>query len=668
MKPLRDDEPRQIGPYRVLAELGEGGMGRVLLAAADDGRLVALKVMRAHLLHDDRFRFRFRREVLTSREVAASPWTAAVVASDEHAPEPWLASEFFHGPTLAEAVDANGPLDEAAARRLMHGLVAALAEIHGYGVVHRDLKPSNVILTEDGVRVIDFGIARVPGASGSATTVTETGALIGAPAFMSPEQITKRPLGPATDLFSLGTTVITAATGANPFEADTLFAIMSGVVHRDPDLSGLPEGLRALVGPCMRKDPEERVTAPELLARVGEPLAGPWPPGVAALDERRRAEVADLARRHGWDTRVRPDRTAFMFGPGFVAAEEVTGADATTFAYGPTPPPGSYSTTPPGGSDPSSPAPPGGPGVAPGGPPPPAPKPDRSALYKALATIAAVVLAGIVILPGLDGGGGDPTIGSDGETPAYDTESEDAYDADADWADDPTGAPADPVDDAAVGDCFWDYGDEDTADLEPSSCEDGSFEVVEVFHGTTDLDSCDGVDDVSTSVSSSSGDLVLCLSYLHTHGEIYHADVGECVYGRPDGDAWYFIDCRTGAFEVLERLEGESDAEACAESTYFNHWYAFTASESYLDVVLCLSMIYPDDIGYAELDNCMSMTGDPDGGDADYAFSDCDGANVYVTGRTDEYDAGWWCGDDGWSTWRSDDFPDHAYTVCWRYL
>jgi serine/threonine protein kinase len=161
MKPLRDDEPREIGPYRVLAELGEGGMGRVLLAAAGDGQLVALKVMRPHLLHDPQFRYRFRREVITSREVAASRWTAAVLASDEHAPEPWLASEFFHGPTLAEALSANGPLDEASARRLMHGLAAALAEIHSYGVVHRDLKPSNVILTEDGVRLIDFGIARI---------------------------------------------------------------------------------------------------------------------------------------------------------------------------------------------------------------------------------------------------------------------------------------------------------------------------------------------------------------------------------------------------------------------------------------------------------------------------------------------------------------------------
>ncbi|MCD0444454.1 serine/threonine protein kinase [Glycomyces sp. A-F 0318] len=660
MKPLRDDEPREIGPYRVLAELGEGGMGRVLLAAASDGRLVALKVMRPHLLHDDRFRFRFRREVLTSREVAASRWTAAVVASDEHAAEPWLASEFFHGPTLAEAIAASGPLDEAAARRLMHGLASALAEIHAHGVVHRDLKPSNVILTEDGVRIIDFGIARAPGAGDGDTTVTETGALIGAPAHMSPEQITMRPVGPPTDLFSLGTTVIAAATGANPFDAEALFDIMSKVVHADPDLDALPAGLRTLVEPCLVKDPGERITAAELLARIGEPLAGPWPPGVAALDEMQRVEVASVAERLGWETRVQPDRTVLMYGPGFVRAD--TGV--------PTGPTIRYPTGPTAQYPPGAPVSGAGPVLRPG-PVPPAPsRPDRTVLYSVLAVVAVVALASLLFLIDRPGARDDP-----GTTAADSSEDADAgsdwdggTETDTDPVETTPDAVADPVADAVVGDCFHDYGGEDEADLEAASCGDGTFEVIDVYHDTTDLSLCDGLDDLTTSVADSGSRTVLCLSYRHSYGDAYHAEVGECVFG-PDDDVspWYRIDCQTGAFEVLERLPGESDQDACTESTYYNHAFWFTTDQTYLDVLLCLRFIYPDDAGYAAVDNCMYMDGDPEDG-ANYWFSDCDGANVYVTGRTDEYEASGFCGDDGWTTWSSPDFAAHTYTVCWRYL
>lgn len=669
MRPLRDEEPRRIGPYRVLAELGEGGMGRVLLAAAGDGQLVALKLMRAHLLHDAQFRFRFRREVITSREVAASRWTAAVLDSDEDAPEPWLASEFFHGPTLAEAIGANGPLDEPASRRLVHGLAAGLADVHRHGVVHRDLKPSNVILTEDGVKIIDFGIARVPGPQGD-ETITETGALIGAPAYMSPEQITKRPVGPPSDLFSLGTSVITAGTGQSPFDAESLFDIMSKVVNGRPDLRALPVSLRPLVEACMDKDPDRRVTAAELLARVGEPLAGPWPPSIAALEARQRSEVADLARRNGWDTRVRPDHTVVMFGPGFVPAGEPIPEGPTVVqdaaqdgadAGGPIPE-GPTTPYPPGGPFPGDvPYPPGGPV------PPAAPKPDRSGLYVALAVAAVVALAAFVYLLG-EGDSDDPQAGSGAGDETEETSTYDDSEWDAETTAESEPEEPDPIGDAEIGDCFYDYGGESEADLEPAYCDDGTFEVVDVFYGTTDLSSCDYTDRVTTRVSSSAHDLVLCLSYRHGYGDAYHAEVGECVFGPEEADSdWYVIDCQTGAFKVLERMRGESDMDLCTDSTYYNHAFWFTTSEAYLDVLLCLQFIYPDDMGYAELNNCMYMSGDPAAG-ATYTFSDCDSANVYVTGRTDEFEASGFCGNDGWSTWASSDFAVHKYTVCWRYL
>jgi eukaryotic-like serine/threonine-protein kinase len=455
---------------------------------------------------------------------------------------------------------------------------------------------------------------------------------------------------------------------------------MNRVVNGDPGLERLPEALRYLVEPCLRKQADQRVSAAELVLRIGEPLAAPWPPAVAAIERAQRAEVDDLARRHGWDTVVRPDRTVVAYGPGFAAAGP---SEPATISYSPVPPvsypsaPQGYSPVPPSpayapsnpGYAPSGAPVPGGPVLPPGGPylPPQVDKPDRTVLYAVLAVLAVVVIALIVVLPNLgDDGGEDPDLTISEGADVNETGDDSGLGGEET---DPVDAETDPVVNAVVGDCFWDNGDETTADLEPSSCEDGSFEVVDIYYDTTDLSSCDGVDDLTSSVSSPEGNLVLCLSFLHANGEAYHAQVGECVFGPNDSvSEWYPIECQEGAFEVLERLDGVSDPASCSESAYYNQNYTFTTSQAYLDVVLCLSMIYPDDMGYATQDDCMSMSGDPDAGTALFTFADCDSANTYVTGRIDEYDNRDWCGDDGWSTWESYDFPEHAYTVCWRYL
>ncbi|WP_234104620.1 protein kinase domain-containing protein, partial [Streptomyces venezuelae] len=148
-----------IGPFRVVAELGQGGMGRVLLGVAPDGRLVAVKQVHAELAGDDGFRARFRREVTASRQVSGA-YTAPVVDADPDAETPWFAAQFVPGPSLSQALDAVGALPLESSRLLAAGLAQALADVHRAGLVHRDLKPSNVLLAEDGVRVIDFGIAR----------------------------------------------------------------------------------------------------------------------------------------------------------------------------------------------------------------------------------------------------------------------------------------------------------------------------------------------------------------------------------------------------------------------------------------------------------------------------------------------------------------------------
>ncbi|WP_328456018.1 serine/threonine-protein kinase [Amycolatopsis sp. NBC_00438] len=289
MRPLEPGDPRTAGRYRLVAALGEGGMGRVLLGVAPDGRLVALKQVHPEFAHNARFRTRFRQEVQASQRVSGA-FTAAVMDADPDVETPWLASVFVTGPSLKEAVDATGPLPVDAVRRLAVGLASALTEIHRVGLIHRDLKPGNVLLTGDGPRVIDFGIAR---ATEGGADLTGTGGIIGSPAFMSPEQAESRPLTPASDVFSLGGLLVMAATGRGPFTGATTAQMLYNVVHAEPDLTGLAPEIRALVEPCLAKDPARRPAPHRILDHLGPVAPGtrPWPPAVDRLIEGQEAAV-----------------------------------------------------------------------------------------------------------------------------------------------------------------------------------------------------------------------------------------------------------------------------------------------------------------------------------------------------------------------------------------
>ncbi|MFD3869403.1 protein kinase [Streptomyces sp. NPDC058623] len=295
MRPLGPADPATTGPYRLLAELGRGGMGRVLLGSAPDGRLVAVKQVHARHAADAGFRARFQREVAASRRVSGA-YTAAVMDADAEAETPCLASVFVNGPSLGAAVETTGPLPEESVRRLAAGLATALAEIHRTGLIHRDLKPENVLLAKDGVRVIDFGIARV--AEGpEATDLTQTGWVVGSPAFMSPEQAQGRELTPAGDVFSLGAVLAMAATGHSPFAGTSMAGTLYNVVHAEPDLSALttPE-LHTVVKACLAKDPAARPTPEQLLTLLGPvpPADRPWPPAVHRTISAQRADIDRL--------------------------------------------------------------------------------------------------------------------------------------------------------------------------------------------------------------------------------------------------------------------------------------------------------------------------------------------------------------------------------------
>src|SRR6202045_651467 len=176
MRGLQPGDADRIGPYRLMGELGSGGMGRVFLGRSAGGRPVAVKVIRADFAADPEFRVRFAREVAAARRVNGL-FTAPVVDADVAGPGPWLATASIPGPSRAEAVAGHGPLPAPSVLALAAGLAESLGAIHAAGVVHRDLKPSNVLLAGDGPRVIDFGISQ----SREAGMLTQAGMVVGSP-------------------------------------------------------------------------------------------------------------------------------------------------------------------------------------------------------------------------------------------------------------------------------------------------------------------------------------------------------------------------------------------------------------------------------------------------------------------------------------------------------
>ncbi len=297
MDSLSATDLRAVGEFRLLARLGSGGMGQVFLASSLAGRTVAVKVIHAELCRDADFVRRFRNEVEAAQKV--SGWyTAPVVAAGVDDNPPWLATAFVPGPSLDDIVTRHGPLPLPAVWRLAAGLAEALRAIHGAGLVHRDLKPANVLLALDGPRVIDFGISRAV----TDTRLTATGAIIGTLNYMSPEQVQALETGPASDVFSLGSVLAFAATGADPFRVapgTPSAAVMFRIVHGEPDLGAVPADIRGLVEACLAKDPRQRPDLARVAAhstataeRLGLSPAAFWPHDVAKVIQAQQAALS----------------------------------------------------------------------------------------------------------------------------------------------------------------------------------------------------------------------------------------------------------------------------------------------------------------------------------------------------------------------------------------
>jgi WD40 repeat protein len=266
MASLQDSDPRHVAVYRLIERLAVGGMGIVYLGESPSGRPVAVKLIRPELASTPEFRARFRREVEAARLVGGFH-TAAVVDADPDADPPWMVTQYVPGPSLNDRVKREGPLDPAAVHKLAAALAEGLHAIHSRSLVHRDLKPLNIIMAPDGPRIIDFGIAKAVGASND-PRLTATGRVVGTPAFLSPEQLEGNPVGPASDIFSLGSVLAFAATGRAPFDARDITVTTYAIVNKPPNLRSIDGPLLDVIRACLAKDPASRPTAAALLTHL----------------------------------------------------------------------------------------------------------------------------------------------------------------------------------------------------------------------------------------------------------------------------------------------------------------------------------------------------------------------------------------------------------------
>ncbi|MFB8115863.1 protein kinase [Streptomyces sp. NPDC055962] len=297
--PLTPGDPRRIGAFRLRGVLGSGGMGRVYLGSSG-GRYVAVKRVLPALAEDQDFLRHFGHELDNLARLPAGV-SARLLASDRTAQPPWFATEYIPGITLSEALRLHGgALPPESLWRLLRDAVAGLRSVHAAEMVHRDLKPSNVMLTADGVTLIDFGVARAVDQS----RLTRTGMVIGTPAYMAPEQaVSSKQLTGAADVFALGSLLSYAANGRPPFGDGSGPDLLYRIVHEQPDIGELAATVPALadaVSSCLAKDPADRPTVQELFDLAGDhtlPLTPlprtPWPQAVAERIAERVAFAAE---------------------------------------------------------------------------------------------------------------------------------------------------------------------------------------------------------------------------------------------------------------------------------------------------------------------------------------------------------------------------------------
>ena len=254
-----------VGAYRLLAPIGEGGMGVVHLAQGPDGKRVALKVLRPHIVGDREARERLAREVSSLQRIS-SPRIAEILDADPHGPIPFVVTRYVPGLSLYHHVDEEGAIAGADLLHFADALAEALQAVHSVGVLHRDIKPTNVLMEGRSPVLIDFGLARVA----EDPRLTQTGWLLGTPGYLAPEILYGDDATVASDVHAWATTVAFAASGRPPYGKGPAMAIMDRVRRGEHDLSGVPAPLDRLLLECLAQEPLDRPAVFELRASIDE--------------------------------------------------------------------------------------------------------------------------------------------------------------------------------------------------------------------------------------------------------------------------------------------------------------------------------------------------------------------------------------------------------------
>ncbi len=268
MERLKKSDPDFIGPWKLINRLGSGGMSVVYQASKNERASVALKVIRSQYLDNQVDRSRIEREISTLTQIKSN-FVCQIIDSDITEDFAWIATEFINGPDLKTKVNLDGPYTEDDWYLLSKGLLEGLKAIHAYGVIHRDIKPTNILISADGPKIIDFGIAQ----SSEATSLTSTGLIAGSPAWLSPEQINGDKVTFFSDIFSAGAVLNFAVSGISPWGDNTKITkdvIYNRILQKQPDLSSLGILQKSLVEKMMEKTPKSRPSADKALIYLND--------------------------------------------------------------------------------------------------------------------------------------------------------------------------------------------------------------------------------------------------------------------------------------------------------------------------------------------------------------------------------------------------------------
>jgi predicted Ser/Thr protein kinase len=268
----RPDLPRSVGGYRLVRQIGEGGMGVVHLAEDAEGRQVALKVLRPHVVGDEEGRQRLDREVSSLRKVR-SPHVAEVLDADPWGETPYVVTRLVRGHSLHDRVRTHGLLHPSEVHHVARLLLTAVRDVHAVDVLHRDLKPTNVVMAGRDPVLIDFGLARLA----EDPRLTMTGYLLGTPGYLAPETLFGDQATAATDVHGWAATVVYAAQGQPPYGRGHAMAVLDRTRRGEASLHGVPSELLPLLRACLAVEPLDRPTVAEAMAALDEPATAVVP-------------------------------------------------------------------------------------------------------------------------------------------------------------------------------------------------------------------------------------------------------------------------------------------------------------------------------------------------------------------------------------------------------